>query len=349
MLCVCGMHLCLYGSPPMKLEPASMDALTLALVVSGSTIGALLCCCCCAVCCVWRRAFGRGCRHKRHSNPDAPCVLLLGDSITQGTLSASWGGELAKRFPSLNFVNTAINGDPSYQVLTRLPECIMRPEVKNLKMAILLVGTNDAIAMLNPLLAGALYKEKGVPGGKLGPWYPTVDIYERQVINIIFYLQQEGAEVIVVSPPPLGDVLPPAPVPSHPRYGLLSHLPNGLLTELAAAAKRAVETPRWKLRCTYVPFFEELAGRIPAALASSGREAESFNARIGQIAKAAGSVLRYACGTPWDALSSSVFTHDAIHLNERGCGVLVELLSPLLEPLSTAAASAQSLQDPLQQ
>ena len=82
---------------------------------------------------------------------------------------------------------------------------------------------------------------------------------------------------------------------------------------------------------------------------SSGREAESFNARMGQIAKAAGSVLRYACGTPWDALSSSVFTHDAIHLNERGCGVLVELLSPLLEPLSTAAASAQSLQDPLQQ
>ena len=323
-----------------------MDNTTLALVVAGSTVGALLCCCCCGVCCVWGRAYSRGCRHKRHGNPDAPCVLLLGDSITQATISASFGDELARRFPSLSFVNTGINGDPSYQVLSRLPACFERPEAKNLKLAIILVGTNDTIAMLHPKLAGALYQ------GKLGPWDPTVDIYERQVIDMIAMLQQRGAEqVIVVSPPPLGDVLPPAPPPSHPQYGPLSHLPNGLLTELAAAAKRAVETPRWTTRVTYVPLFEELTGRIPAALASSGREAEAFNARMGQLAKAAGSVLRHACGTPWDALSSSVFTHDAIHLNERGCGVLVELLSPLLAPLSATASSAQpgsqSLPDPL--
>ena len=314
-----------------------MDAVGLAAIIGGVVGGSLLLSCC-AACCVWGRAFSLGRRRRKPKAGTSQVVLLVGDSLTQGTISFPFSEELMRRFPTVHFVNSGINGDPSYRILERLPGCLKEPECASLKAAVVLCGTNDTIAMLHPKLAETLYAGKlGDLRGRSAGWV-TVSIYESNLRAIVRQLRAKHAAVIIVSPPLLGEVLPPAPPPSHPSYGPLSALPNGLLAEIADAAKRVANEEG----VVYVPLLEELSARLCTALSAPGRRAFEFDARMGQLTQAAWNVLKYKLlGRSWDALSNCEHTHDAIHLNERGGAVFLDLLEPALEKL-VAEASEQA-------
>lgn len=307
-----------------------MDTSTVIYIASGVG-GGLALLCCCSICCVWGIAFHPGRRRRAPRDRRAPTVLLVGDSLTQATISCPWAEELARRVPNCHVENTGINGDPSYRILERLPDCIQR--CSNLKVAIVLCGTNDTIAMLHPKLAATLYK------GKLGDSPASVAAYESNLRALIKMLVRQEAGVIVISPPPLGEILPPAAAPLHPSYGPLAALPNELIGQVAAAAKRvAVEE-----ECTYVPLYEELVQCLPTTLERAGRPPCEFNAGMAQLAQAALTVLKYKLlGRSWDSLSSCAHTHDCIHLNERGGAILLDLLMPRLLPLVPSAAASNA-------
>ena len=73
----------------------------------------------------------------------SPVVACIGDSLTQGTMSADYVGMLATR-PTLagyRFVNAGIDGDLASDVVARLDEVIAcRPDA-----ATLLIGINDLL------------------------------------------------------------------------------------------------------------------------------------------------------------------------------------------------------------
>jgi len=314
-------------------------ALTAAGVIGGSLV-LLTCMAFGTACCVLGKAFspGRGCCTPHDSA--APVALLVGDSLTQGTISFHFAEELRRRFPALHVANAGVNGNPSFHILKCLPKCLQSPECSQLKVAVVLCGTNDTIAMMHPELANMLYKGK-LGDAQLGAAEKSsVSIFESNLRAIVRLLLSKCASVIVVSPPVLGDVLPPAPTPLHPSYGLLSVLPNAALAEVAAVTKHVADEEG----CVYVPLFEELSQRLPAALSALGRRPFEFDGRMGQIMLATPHVLAHdLLGRSWDALSTSVFTHDGIHLNERGGAILLELLVPALEQLATENSSTSKV------
>ena len=312
------------------------------IIIGGFAVVLCSISCCCA-CTVWARAFSLGRRRRKPRKPEAPVCLLVGDSLTQGTISFDWADELSRRLPGLHFANTGVNGDPSFHILERLPGILQWSECARLKAAVVLCGTNDTVAMLHPKLANSLYR------GKLGSSEGhsdgcSVDIFEANLRATVRLLLGKGALVVIVSPPPLGEVLPPAPAPSHPSFGPLTALPNALLAQLAAAAHRVSSEEG----CAYAPLHEELIGRLSTALAAAGRPPCEFNAGMGQLTLAAWSVLKHQLlGRSWDALSTCEHTHDAIHLNEAGGAILLELLTPILAPLAAPPSAEASLGAPL--
>ena len=81
---------------------------------------------------------------------------------------------------------------------------------------------------------------------------------------------------------------------------------------------------------------------------AAGRPPCEFNAGMGQLTLAAWSVLKHQLlGRSWDALSTCEHTHDAIHLNEAGGAILLELLTPILAPLAAPPSAEASLGAPL--
>ena len=122
---------------------------------------------------------------------------------------------------------------------------------------------------------------------------------------------------------------------------MLSRL-NSLVAELAAAAERVAAQEM----CAYIPLYEELTRRLPSALESTGRPPSEFTAFMPNLARCAVAVVQHKLlGRSWDEISTCVHTHDHMHLNERGGGVLLDLLMPGLEPLSAHSVAVEVERD----
>jgi lysophospholipase L1-like esterase len=93
--------------------------------------------------------FGRPPRATRR-RPGRPLVLCLGASTIHGNVSFNIVDELARRLPDHDLVNAGLNGNPSAQVLARLPALVHEgaPDV-----AVVHVGANDLLAMRGSPLA----------------------------------------------------------------------------------------------------------------------------------------------------------------------------------------------------
>lgn len=269
---------------------------------------------------VLQRAYAPG--RPRKPGRGKPEVALLGDSITQGSISFPWADELSQRFPAIHFSNTGVNGDPSFRVLQRLPGCLVPRPVA----AVVLCGTNDAIAMLHENLAGALYE------GKLGGVAPSVEAYQRNLRAIVRHVRAAAVDLVaVVSPPPLGDVFT-GPPPVHPQHGALTAAPNDVVRRLSDAAQAVA----LQEGCEFVPLFTELEGCIEL----SARARVGFDCSNSQLLRSATAALRVAAGGSYDGASICEYTHDAIHLNERGGAILLRLLSPIMERLAQSLPPA---------
>jgi lysophospholipase L1-like esterase len=159
------------------------------------------------------------------SRPAGRVVACLGDSITQGQLSANWVDQLQREHPGdgLTFVNAGVNGDLAWNVRQRLdPVVSLRPDV-----AVLLIGTNDITVAAGP---------------------PSLGWYEEDVAGILDRLRQEtSARIAAIEIPPAGEDLSSARNQQTMLYNAALH---------RLAAQRAVPV---------LPLFSRLAALLPGA------------------------------------------------------------------------------------
>ncbi len=93
-------------------------------------------------------------------------IIFFGDSLTQGTVGASYVERLAARLPGHCFTNEGVNGDTSLNLYRRVETDVIarRPDG-----VFIMIGVNDAISNSEP--ASRLYYRfvKRVPGGRVAP------------------------------------------------------------------------------------------------------------------------------------------------------------------------------------
>lgn len=169
-------------------------------------------------------------------------VICLGDSLTRCNLSADWVSALRQQLQDgvdgSTVLNAGINMQCSNNIHQRIDEVVAcRPS-----HVTVLVGTNDLKAELSPI-EGFMYKVFG----RL-PEVPTLDSYEKTLLEIREKLLAAGAQVALVSPPVLGEDI-----------GSES---NKRASEFAAVVKKVAETAGDD-RCSYLPLFEQTYAKLP--------------------------------------------------------------------------------------
>jgi lysophospholipase L1-like esterase len=228
-------------------------------------------------------------------------VACVGDSITQGSVSANYVDLLARRTTSseFEFVNAGVNGNLAWNVLQRLDAVIARrPDVVTL-----LIGTNDVNATLNEKWQGRYRKEQRLPVRASLAWYL------ESVAAILDRLAAEStALVLVVQIPMLGEDLTSTLNQRIDEY-------NAALHEICAERG---------LPC--LPLHDRLValmppGHVPPAY--TGDRMLIVKSLVGH------SLLRRS----WDEVSRrnglTVLT-DHIHLNDRAAVALADLIDDAL-------------------
>lgn len=170
-------------------------------------------------------------------------VICLGDSLTRGNLSADWVSALRQQLQDGLAGSTVLNAGINMQCSKNIHQRIDEVVACKPSHVTVLVGTNDLKAELSPV-EGFMYKVFG----RL-PEVPTLDSYEKTLLEIREKLLAAGARVALVSPPVLGeDVASEA---------------NKRASEFAAVVKRVAEGAGNE-RCSYLPLFEQTYARLPA-------------------------------------------------------------------------------------
>lgn len=127
-------------------------------------------------------------------------VILIGDSITHGTVSFNYVDYLQDKLggQGFEFINAGINSNLAYNVVQRLPEIhACQPDY-----VIILIGTNDVNATLSESRAQRYIQKMKLPRAPDQAWY-----YENYS-HILQSLQQKtSARIAVLSLPVLGEDL----------------------------------------------------------------------------------------------------------------------------------------------
>lgn len=177
---------------------------------------------------------------QQEGKPMVQPVVCLGDSLTRGNLSADWVSTLREQLgggESAVVLNAGVNMECSTNIHQRLNEVIAcKPS-----HVTVLIGTNDLKAELNPV-EGAMYRVFGDLDET-----PSLEIYERTLVEIREKLREVGAKVAMVSPPVLGEEI--------------NSKSNKRAAEFAEAVKRVAAAGGSD--CTYVPLFEQTLAKIP--------------------------------------------------------------------------------------
>mgnify|MGYP000235853863 CR=1 FL=1 len=127
-------------------------------------------------------------------------VVLLGDSITRGQVSASYIGPLRRKLRSADFqfINHGVNNDTTYNLLRR----IHHVEFLNPDFVTILIGTNDMIAARSDASAAFYMLNKGIPQR------PTLEWSVANVRQIVRRLKKRTfAQIALLSIPMLGEDL----------------------------------------------------------------------------------------------------------------------------------------------
>lgn len=225
-------------------------------------------------------------------------VACVGDSITQGQVSANYVEMLRRRWgpAGFHFINAGVNGDLAFNVANRLDAVIAcQPDVVTL-----LVGTNDVNARFNEKWEQRYRKGQGLPCS------PTAEWFRENIETTLTRLSTETqARVMVLEIPPLGE-------------DPLSRM-NGLVDtynlELAAAATTH--------GASYLALNSRLRSLLPTVPSPP-----PYEGNIAKIMKAA--VQHLILRRSWDTISRRnglTLLTDHIHLNERAAATVAQLIS----------------------
>jgi lysophospholipase L1-like esterase len=248
-----------------------------------------------------RRVMGRPARHIREVAAAPPCgrprVLCLGASMTHGTLSYPWVDVVQRRLDDRALlVNAGRNGSLAINALRRLPHGLALAP----RLVIVLVGTNDVHAVHSPELERRFMRMNKLTRR------PSLAGYRTHLAGIVDLSRAAGAEVALVTLPPLGEDLSS---PENER--LLAY--NAALRDVAAERGADVID-------LHPPVAALLDGRpVPR------RPWPRDDVRGLLVAAAHAHLL----DRPLDALSARRGLHvttDGVHLNERSGVLLADLV-----------------------
>lgn len=236
-------------------------------------------------------------------------VVLFGDSITRGLVSANYIDLLAERLGGMGyrFVNAGVNNDHSYNLVLRTGSVIARqPET-----VIMLIGTNDVISSLSWLAASFNRARKSLP------FLPTLRWYEENVTRIVRRLKDEtGARVALASIPVLGEDLHSQPIQTVELF-------NSRLRDIAVREGTA-----------YIPVFERQA----AYLRSNGSlPPRTYTLSIPLMAEL--TARRAFLREDYDRFSQRKGFHlltDGVHMNSQGAQLIAEAMEEYLRSTHVA-------------
>ncbi|MEM8859347.1 MAG: GDSL-type esterase/lipase family protein, partial [Chloroflexota bacterium] len=113
---------------------------------------------------------------------DAKRILVLGDSLTHGTMSHNWLVDLQNQHgDAYAFINMGWNGDLAYNALQKVDDVIAcQPDVVGV-----FIGGNDVFATFGPKWTADFVAKKNLPQE------PTAEWYEQNLTQIIERLRTE--------------------------------------------------------------------------------------------------------------------------------------------------------------
>nr|MDO8110107.1 SGNH/GDSL hydrolase family protein [Candidatus Sigynarchaeota archaeon] len=186
--------------------------------------------------------------------PGRKRVVVIGDSLTHGNVSANYISMLGKRLQKdgkvMDIINAGINSNLAWNVLQRLDDII----ACNPDYVTILIGTNDVNATLNPANEKRYIKMQKLPEK------PTEQFFRKNLEEIISTLKDlSKAKIAVLSLPTIGEDINDAAFKAGQHYSRvikeiaaqmgIEYLP--LCETMTAYLKEHPSTPRY----TYASYF----------------------------------------------------------------------------------------------
>jgi lysophospholipase L1-like esterase len=247
-----------------------------------------------------------------HVGAGETLVSLLGDSLTQGWVSANFVHLAQQRLGSrgFRFQNAGVGGDFLYNLRTRL-EPVIESHPHSI---VVLAGTNDA---QHPLLDHGLAQT--VQQRKRLPEPPSLQWFGDNLVGLIQSLRSVSPRVAVCSIPPLGEDL-------ESKANRLVRRYNGAI--LAGVEETGV---------SYLPVFEEMEAYLNHRRQHSGKPYTG----PGLIPHAMWD--HFVLRKDWDAIGAAngfLLLTDGIHLNRHGANIMAELIEGWLTGYRTSEPPA---------
>jgi lysophospholipase L1-like esterase len=216
--------------------------------------------------------------------------------MIQGRVSFDIVAALEQRLGSgYQVVNAGVNGDLAWNARQRLSQVIgCDPDY-----VIVLVGSNDVMASLNPK-AEARYRR-----AKKLPVRPSLDWYRENLRGIVIELRSRTrAKIAVCSLPPLGEAM------------------DSRANQRIAQYNEVVREVAHETSCDYLPVHEALRDALAAAAPTEPRP---YDGSPWPLVR--GIFERYVLGLDFDAIGERqgyVLLSDGIHLGARAGALVVE-------------------------
>ena len=199
------------------------------------------------------------------------------------------------------FINAGVAGYQSYNILVNLESAVdMKPD-----FVVVLVGTNDVTAALNPGISRLARLTNKTPQP------PSARFYHKNMLQVVKTLKEKtSAKIALVSIPPLGEDLASLPNQRIREY-------NELLKEIVAEEQVG-----------YLPVYENQEEYIKSNLQTAGRP---FNGGI--IPSLELMVRHFMLGQSFDMISREkgyLLLTDGIHMNSRGAAFIADAVESFL-------------------
>jgi lysophospholipase L1-like esterase len=172
----------------------------------------------------------------RTSSPSAiqkQKLIVVGNSLTHGTLSAKYTDLLSERLNRdelfIDVINAGKNGDQAFHVLNRITDIIKcRPD-----FITILIGTNDAVNSMDVNAAPIFFQRRKHPHPS------TLAFFNSNLHSLVTRLKSEtNAKIALLSLPPIGEDL------NHP------------VAKASISFSKAIQDISKQLKVEYLPLHE---------------------------------------------------------------------------------------------